>query len=396
VFRVSSFDFHRELTERQMKLSRRSLIYAPAGALLLHRRAKADLLSPSVSSGDGGLSVPPLPPPLQGTIHHIAPSGSDQTTTVQNTINRAAAGDTIYFDSGTHVINGTIRARSNLLYIGPTVQFNSQARAVLQLAGGVNWDFAGANRITVYGLTFANARVHLTGDTIAITNCNFTFPSQQPLSFLNPSGLSNATISWNTAQNLGLTGDSGNNLNNVTITRNKVLGAIQSYTIDPTGGTGDSNIAFTFNYCDDSSRFTLEIAESGPFSATGFTINDNYFVTSQSGISVVAGGTAEIARNFVLRLPSSNPDFGGVEFQCPGTGHIHDNYIVGPGHLTGFNAGIFGSYDSTDSSLVQNNNVINCDSLIVVPVEPGGLAQVSGTTSVYRGIPAIPAGGAGP
>ena len=76
----------------------------------------------------------------------------------------------------------------------------------------------------------------------------------------------------------------------------------------------------------------MEIA--GDPLSTDNVFNDNYFVTSQSGISVVAGGTAEIARNFVLRLPSGNPDFGGIEFQCPGTGHIHDNSVVGAGHLT--------------------------------------------------------------
>jgi hypothetical protein len=218
--------------------------------------------------------------------------------------------------------------------------------------------------------------------------------------------LSNATIAWSTFRNTSLTagnGQSGNTLRNVTITRNRVLGATQPISISPTGTL--DNVHFTFNYGNKAgtTRFSLEYASGGNASkSTNITVNDNYFVTDNCGISVVDAGAAEIARNFVRRVAGGSPYCNGIEFNAhapAGSMRVHDNYIRNESSVSGFGTGIGGSYDSGDNSVVANNNLVSIDGgncTIGVPLGAGGGATVSRTTNVDRGVPPIPPGGAGP
>jgi len=380
------------------KMLRRNILKgAVARAAFPILPAKARFVStPPVIVGASG--VPP-PPPLQGTIHHVPASSRDQTSLVQNTINAAVPGDTIFFDSGMHVIYGTIIPRRNLLYIGPTVQFNGQARAVLQFSDGNHVQFqAGVNNCTIYGLTFLRTEIDFVNCS-AITFTNNIFDGHGGARFPNttlhffPGGF-NIRTQWNTFLNMPNGGAIWTyNPNNMTVTHNYFKNIMQSISITNEGAGGNNNI-ITFNYIGSTKRFSIEVAESSLAAppSTGWLINDNYAV-GKPGISIVAAGTPEIARNFIDRTVNG-ADFGGIEFQCRGTGHIHDNYVRLDASATGLVAGIYGSYDATDTSLVQNNNLFNCDTN--VPAYSGGLAVVSGTTHNDLGMPPIPMSGAGP
>jgi hypothetical protein len=392
-------------------MRRRRLIEASLLALLpAPAPAQIWQATPAGTPASAPLSPPP-PPPLQGTVHHIAPSSSDQTAAVQAAINGAASGDTIYFDSGLHVINGVITAASNLLYIGPTVQFNGQARAVLQspaqsaYPGTVTWQITSGSNITIYGLRFNAGLMNVNGCTnFNLTNCIIdTQRAADGPDALDYAGFSIATIQWNTFQNGAGTnnGGWGPDCDRVTFTRNKILACREPIGWTPGQNTSTNyNNAITFNYISGTSRMAIEIqAEEPPVSISrGWTINDNYIdgfsgaTANPQGISVVSAGNAEIARNYVAGTSASPiTNFAGIEFSCvPQSGSIHDNYIDGKNQPN--SVGIYGGYVVADQTPVTNNNMINCGTQFH---SAGGGGVFSGNTSSDRGRPPIPACGAG-
>lgn len=350
----------------------------------------------------------PGPPALQGTVHHIAAGGGDQTATIQAAINSAAAGDTIFFDSGAHTVNGVITAASNLLYIGPTVQFSGQARAVLQFTnstwpGTVNFQINNGSNITMYGLTLMSCQVGINSCTnFKMTNCIMDMQNETSgADVMNFGGVSNATISWNTFQNAAGVGNNGagGSCDNVMFTRNKLLHCRQPVSWSPdTNAASNSNNVLTFNYMQSVTRAGIEIQGANPNLPThGWKINDNYVDGINSvasdfkiGFSIVSANDAEIARNYCF-FNTTQQNCAGIEFSCaPNSGSVHDNYIDGqnsPGSV-----GIFGGYAPADQTVVTNNNVIRC---ATVYYSAGGGGVFSGFTSVDRGKPPIPDGGAG-
>jgi hypothetical protein len=349
---------------------------------------------------------------LQGTVHHIAASGSDQTTTIQNTINSAASGDTIYFDSGTHVMNGSITLVSNLLYIGPTVTFNGQARAVLQspdrgtFPGTANWTITSGSNITIYGLQFNAGQFFIDGCTnFNMTNCIIDIQrGVDGADVMDFGGVSHAVIQWNTFKNaagINNTG-AGGSCDNLTWTRNRHLSCREPITLTPDANSASNvNNVFTFNYCLDTTRCAIEIQSDvgGLAFMHGWKINDNYIdginaVSSdfKQGISVVSCNGAEIARNYISLNDTTTSNFGGIEFNCTpsGNGSVHDNYI--DGHNTPNTFGIYGGYTTSDQTLINNNNVMRCATQWY---SAGGGGVFTNFTSVDRGKPPIFACGAG-
>jgi len=335
--------------------------------------------------------APPPAPHNQGTIHTILPTGSDETSTIQNTINAAASGDTIRFGSGTHVINGSITAVGNLLYIGPT-----RTRAVLQGSGGT-WSFTGSNAM-IYGLVFKNLWMTIFGPlkNITVTNNIFDGQNSHLNDLLSHNGEINALISWNTFKNLPHQGAISSNGGccsfGTSISRNATYDFLQpiTYTNNSPGG---KNNTYTFNYISNSSRFAIEIAaSSGIPTSTGWQINDNYFVTETLGPSLVDAGTFEFARNFVWRNGGAGANFG-TEFQAPGAARLHDNYIYGLPSISN-NTGFYGSYTGRDTSVLANNNFWNITTDL--KIEGSGHATISRSTHNELGIPPVFAAGAGP
>lgn len=344
----------------------------------------------------------PSPPPLQGTIHHIAPIGNSQTSAIQAVIDAASLGDTIYFDSGTHIINGTLTPKSGHLYIGPTAQFADQGRAVLQFSntGSFQADNVGLHNVAFYGLSLLRTTPWIFNGSTRITWTNCFFDNQDYAGapdFIDMSKDTNNTIQWCTFQSgAGLNNDGfGNKSTNLTITRNRFLNCREAIgTLD----NNSRNMSITFNYISGTARMAIECTGDG---RRGMLIADNYIENFASnageiGISLVGSGGGEIARNYIAGGPGQGY---GIETDATGGDWIycHDNYIdqVNQTAPSPWASAIIGPYTNGPDRYIDNN-IIGPSQTIDCAAPSCGKVTVSGTAHVNRGKPSQPASGAGP
>jgi hypothetical protein len=372
------------------RILRRTFLTGAAFPFLVPKARAVNLLSAPSATGPVGI---PSPPALQGAVHHIPPSGSDQTAVVQAAINGAAAGDTIFFDSGTHVINGTITPQSNLLYIGPTQQFSGQARAVLT---GGSWGSDGGLRNAVfYGLGVqANQTWGFSGHSgVSFTNMSWDNTATGVDCWVWTDD-NNGTVQWCTFRGGGSDNNGGaHNVTNRLMTRN------QFYNTPGDAIAGDfhvsSNCTISFNYINGSNRIALECQGQ---QRNGLFVTDNHIENMLSGgfaYSIVGGGqNIVIARNFA-QGPGAAIEWDMDNANNPG-GYVDvsDNYMRGPG------VGIFGPYQSNPASKLYNNNLFpdgaageTCGNGGNMPCDQ---VQYIPATAVDLGKPQIPASGAGP
>jgi Pectate lyase superfamily protein len=100
----------------------------------------------------------------QPTYGAVANGSMDATTAIQNAINAASAGDTIYFPGGTYKISSALTLVSNRNYAG---EFAGSVGSVLEQSA-VN-TFAGSTQynagttINITGLTFENGGLDFAG-----------------------------------------------------------------------------------------------------------------------------------------------------------------------------------------------------------------------------------------
>ncbi len=149
------------------------------------------------------------------TAYGAIPNGStDATAAIQSAINASAAGDTVYFPSGTYVISSAITFVSNRNYAGV---YAGQVTSILKqtaanaFCGATQYDAGAA--INIVGLTFQNGGIcfsgsgHVPANGINIQNCTFlnivsaTYPYSDAIYI--PIGATNCSFVGNTFTNAG-------------------------------------------------------------------------------------------------------------------------------------------------------------------------------------------------
>jgi hypothetical protein len=390
-------------------VKRRTLLAASAAFLAgkLKRDSAFLLVARSSATGRG---VPP-PPALQGTAHRIPASGSDQTTTIQNTINAAASGDTIYFDSGTHHVGGQITLKSGQLYIGDTMQFSRVPRTVMKCNNAGFFLIQNASNIAMYGLQWMRSTNGIFGNwsksstrNITITNCIFDnqdFAGGPDMMVWG--GVRSLTIQWSSLLNGAGTSNNGQGAacSNLLVTRcrfdhcREAIGWAVGNSNDPVGS--NTNLYVTFCVFTTNKRIAVEMAPyNGRDNADDIKVNDCWIAgwdASGTGvcISIVAGANLEIARCYInpTDAGASGGLYSGLEFDMPSTkaANIHDNNFQNCGGTA-----IADNYRAGAMNLITNNNFWQCGS----DTDVNPQSTIRGSTHNNVGVPPQPASGAGP
>lgn len=391
-------------------MKRRTLLGASAAFLV--GKLKRDSAFPIVArSSVTGPDVPP-PPALQGTVHRIPASGSDQTTTIQNTIDAAASGDTIYFDSGTHDVAGQITLKSGQLYLGDTMQFSGVPRTVMRCNNAGFFLIQNASNIAMYGLQWMRSANGIFGNwsksstrNITITNCIFDnqdFAGGPDMMVWG--GVRGLTVQWCSLLNGAGTSNNGQGAacSNLLVTRcrfdrcREAIGWAVGNLGDPVGS--NTRLHVTFCVFTANKRTPVEMAPyNGRDNADDIKVNDCWIAgwdppgTGGLCISIVAGGNLEIARCYIDPTGAGAPGGrnSGLEFDMPSrkAANIHDNNFQNCGSTA-----IADNYRAGAMNLITNNNFWQCAS--DTDVNPQSI--ITGSTHNNVGVPPQPSSGAGP
>lgn len=124
-------------------------------------------------------AVNPKPPKSVNVKTDCGAAGDgnrDDSFSIQRCINKARAGQTVYFPDGTYKLGSTLNVKGGLTYLGQS------ENAVLKSANPGEWVFmfpnTGANNITINTLTLEGGGINTLGNgeipnKVRITNCRF-------------------------------------------------------------------------------------------------------------------------------------------------------------------------------------------------------------------------------
>jgi len=375
--------------------------------------------------------VPP-PPPLQGVVHHIAPSGGDQTWTIQATINRAGSGDTIFFDAGGHVVCGTVNMKAGQLYIGPSATYpllGQNSRAVLD-GCSYTGQFVPASTTMLYGLTMNNFKPYVIANTTGHKVRDNIFDSGDPnSSFINLEWLCNGgdtdtTVDWNTFQygsgiNNAECAATGSGSTNFLLTRNHFI-QCKNDCYGPTDDGAVNEVA-SFNLFERPGQNCQGCGTASAIETAGVPHDahylNNYVIGELPGgpfcLSIIAGNR-EVGFNYCGGNGAAiewDPHFT----QTGATMNVHDNFLD-ERNISGAddNPIIFGPYSAATGSTLANNRLLSSSGVgtereldgngnTICTFSPTdncsstgyGVAYTSGPTD-NPGAPAPPAAGSAP
>jgi hypothetical protein len=318
--------------------------------------------------------VPP-PPALRGVVRHIAPSGLDQTATIQATIHSAASSDTIFFDAGTHVVCGMVREKAGQLYVSPSVTFPLLRQYTRATIDGCNntGGFIPANNTMFYGFNIERMNSYIfsrtTGAKFRNNHWDNHFTGGVSIEWTCHGGDNNTTIDWNTFLN-GSGHDNGECSQTGAKSRNYLFthNAHHYCENDCVGPTDDGSVNEEYSYnlfdrpgqnCDHCGTASA-IETAGTPKSARFT--ENYVTGEPAGgafcLSII-GGNREVARNYCGGNGAAiewDPHYAETRTAS----NVHDNYVDAR-NIPGGTATILGPYANSPRSTLANNRVLSQD-----------------------------------
>jgi hypothetical protein len=308
-------------------------------------------------------------------VHHIAPSGSDQTATIQATVHGAASSDTIFFDAGTHVVCGMVQEKAGQLYVSPSVTYpllGQNTRAAIDGCNN-NGGFIPASHTMFYGFNIERMNSYVfsrtTGAKFRNNHWDNHFTGGVSIEWTCHGDDRNTTIDWNTFLN-GSGHDNGECSQTGAKSRNYLFthNAHHYCENDCVGPTDDGSVNEEYSYnlfdrpgqnCDRCGTASA-IETAGTPKSARFT--HNYVTSEPAGgpfcLSII-GGNREVARNYCGGNGAAiewDPHYGETRTAI----NVHDNYLD-TRNIPGGTATIFGPYANSPGSTLANNRVLSQD-----------------------------------
>ena len=265
---------------------------------------------------------------------------TDDTAAIQNAINAALSGDTVYFPGGTYKVSSRINFLSNKTYAG---EYAGTVRSILNQSTANTFTGqlqGGAVNVTLDGLTFQNAGLAVdqsggAAQNLTIRNCTFqniltgSYPNNQVI-FISV-GATNCSITNNTFTNIVDTGILCWSLNNCMIADNTFDTFNEGSHITGTC----TNVTYARNVGVNLKRMGIEVQGSG---YQNLLVEDNSFAnwvnpgTSSFGLSIIpsSGPNVITQYNTLVGIP---PIPGG----STGSNHYGDGLEIGGDQVAQWN-----------------------------------------------------------